>query len=106
LCLVLRGHIKEAVKKNSDIEKEFYVTGSNGNQNKKLKELDKIDICKIKELYNGKINEEYYYSSIKKYINNPDEIDFTEKLSYVLYAKLKLKEINANIEKKFTHSAT
>ncbi len=64
------------------------------------------NIYAIKSIYQDKISKQYYYSSIYKYTNqnafetgNPDEIDFIEKLIYVLYAKLYLKEINKKIKR-------
>jgi hypothetical protein len=57
---------------------------------------EKFDIDSIKKSYNKEIEEQYYYSSISKYIGKGDEIDWVEKLSYVLQAKLVLKEISTN----------
>jgi hypothetical protein len=48
----------------------------------------------VKNLFKSKIEKQYYYSSIKKYQDNPDGIDFIEKLICVLYAKLKLEKLN------------
>lgn len=57
------------------------------------------EINKFKEAFTSKVEHEYYYSSFKPYLNNEDKIDFVEKILYVLYAKLKLKEIEDNKHK-------
>ena len=52
------------------------------------------------EEFEDKVKSEYYYSNFQKYIDNPDRIQLVEKLLYVLYLKLKLKDIIENKQKK------
>jgi CheY-like chemotaxis protein len=62
-----------------------------------LKDPEKIS---LKDRFKQKIRDEYYYSNFNKYLNNGDDIKFVEKLLYVLYAKLKLKDLIKNKHKK------
>lgn len=70
--------------------------------------LKKFDIFKsginhergCKEEFENKVKFEYYYSNFEKYIDNPDKIQFVEKLLYVLYLKLKLNDLIENKHKK------
>lgn len=83
---------------NSEINKsensEFYKCFYNNNRN--LKDCDAFisDLQMYKSAFTKKVESEYYYSSFKPYLANEDQIDFVEKILYVLFAKLKLKEIN------------
>lgn len=53
----------------------------------------------IKTVFKEKVEKEYYYSSFKPYLQNGDEIDYVQKLLYVVYAKLKLNDLTMNKHK-------
>jgi hypothetical protein len=68
-----------------------------------LKEIDffknSFIFNKTVERFNSKIDSEYYYSSFKPYLKNGDNINYVNKLIYVLYAKLKLEDLIINKHK-------
>lgn len=83
------SNFSKELEKDKRIYNSFY-------KEEKLKSIHdfKKGIDETKKLYVEKINEEYYYSSFRPYINNGDGIDFVEKIIYITYAKLKLKDID------------
>ena len=83
----LNNFINE-LEKDKEIKHYFY-------NNETLKPFSDVKnyITTIKNKFNNKVQEEYYYSSFKGYLDNGDSIDFVEKLIYVAYAKFKLKDL-------------
>lgn len=55
---------------------------------------NKLD--KTEKHYREKVEKEYYYSSFRPYLLNEDGINYVQKLLYVVYAKLKLNDLNEN----------
>ncbi len=74
------------LKKDKKIKELFY-------SKDELRKIDDININTIKSKFNNKVKNEYYYNLFKYYIENGDRIDFTKKLIYVEYAKLKLMDL-------------
>lgn len=59
-----------------------------------------------KNVFEEKVEKEYYYSSFMPYLENGDNLDFIEKLLYVTYARLKLKDLISNKNKTFIENDT
>lgn len=55
---------------------------------------NKLD--KVEKIFKEKVKKEYYYYSFRPYLLNGDGINYVQKLLYVVYAKLKLKDLNEN----------
>lgn len=58
---------------------------------------NKLD--KTEKHFREKVEKEYYYSSFRPYLLNEDGINYVQKLLYVVYAKLKLKDLTNNKHK-------
>lgn len=66
--------------------------------------LNTINVFKDKlydteKLFKEKVEKEYYYYSFRPYLLNGDGINYVQKLLYVVYAKLKLKDLTNNKHK-------
>ncbi len=81
------------LKKDNSINSLFYIHRNNGEFLIKDIDLFKDDIDVIERKFNEIINNEYYYSSFQPYLYNEDKINYTKKLIYVTYAKLKLEDL-------------
>lgn len=83
------------LKKDARCKNYFYTANGALKKMEDVREYAAVIIAYFKE----KVETEYYYSSFKPYLNNGDGIDFVRKLVYVLYAKLKLKDLLENKNK-------
>ena len=92
-------HFSKEIDKDETIKKFFFE--KDGNE-WRLNDISLIEnqFSRIKYTFLNKIDNEYYYSSFKPYLNNGDRIDFVEKLIYVTYAKFKLKDLTQDKNKK------
>jgi hypothetical protein len=89
------GNFEDELNKDPNIRNGFF------DEKDKLKDFDTFKQRKdyVIEKVTEKIQTEYYYANFKKYLNNPDGINFVEKLLYVLYAKRKLSDMIGQMHK-------
>lgn len=85
-------NFSKEIEKDNEVHNIFYNTKG------ELREIAHVkrNIDDLKDKFQEKVCDEYYYGAFRPYLYNQDGIDFVEKLLYVAYAKLKLQDLAMN----------